>query len=122
MERKIPGVTWRDRKRATWIREQTKAEDIFTTIKMKKWSWAGHIMRRTGNRWTKKRGTEWQPWNCKRTQGGERVRRREEITAFAGAGWSTLTSGKEVEEAGKGLCPAVDCRWLMEKMMMIMDY
>ncbi len=38
MERKMLGITWRDRKRATWIREQTKVEDILMTIKKKKCS------------------------------------------------------------------------------------
>ncbi len=42
MERKMLGLTWRGRKRATWIREQIKVEDILKTIKMKKWSWAYH--------------------------------------------------------------------------------
>ncbi len=82
-----------DRKRATWIREQTKVEDILARIKMRKWSWAGHIMCRTDNRWTK-RVIEWQPRNCKRIQGRQRVRWGDEIT-FAGAEWSTLTSGRE---------------------------
>ncbi len=40
MERKKLGVTWRDRKQTTWMREET-------TIKMKKFSWAGRIVRRT---------------------------------------------------------------------------
>ncbi len=40
MERKIIGVTWRDRKRATCIREQTKVKGIVTKIKMRKWSCA----------------------------------------------------------------------------------
>ncbi len=67
-ERKMFGVTWRNRKRATWIREQTKVEDILTTTKMRKWSWAGHVKRSTDNRWTK-RVTEWQPRNGRRSQG-----------------------------------------------------
>ena len=54
MERKMIGVTLRDRTRASWIREQTKVEDILMTIKKKKWTWAGHVMRRTDNRWTTK--------------------------------------------------------------------
>ncbi len=54
MERKILSITWRDRKRATWLREQTKVENILMTIKKKKWSWVGNIMHRTYNRWTKK--------------------------------------------------------------------
>ncbi len=44
------GDTWKDRKRASWIREQTKVEDILAKIKKKKWAWEGHIMRKTNNR------------------------------------------------------------------------
>ncbi len=44
MERRMLGITWRDRKRASWIREQTKDENILVTIKNKKWTWAEHVM------------------------------------------------------------------------------
>ncbi len=64
---------WRDRKIATWVRKQTRVENILTTIKMKIWSWEGHIMRRTDKKWTK-RVTEWQPRNCKRSEGRRRKR------------------------------------------------
>ncbi|XP_069989510.1 uncharacterized protein [Penaeus vannamei] len=37
MERSMVGINLRDRKRATWIREQTKVEDIIGSIKKKKW-------------------------------------------------------------------------------------
>ena len=30
--------------------EQTKVEDILTTIKIKKWIWTGQVMRLTNNR------------------------------------------------------------------------
>ncbi len=86
-------ITWRDRKQATWIREQTKVEDVLMTIK-KKWSWVDHIMNRTDNRWTKK-VTEWQPRNSKRSQGRQKITWRDEIVALASAGWSTLTSDRE---------------------------
>ncbi len=68
MERRILDITWRDRKRASWIREQTKVEDILMTIKDKKLTWAGNIMRRRDNRWTT-RVTVWQPRNGRRNQG-----------------------------------------------------
>ena len=35
MERIILDITWKDRKSVSWIREQTKVEDILTTIKRK---------------------------------------------------------------------------------------
>ena len=54
MERSMLGITLRDRKRSTWIREQTKVTDIIEVIKEQKWRWAGHIARREDNRWNKK--------------------------------------------------------------------
>ncbi len=77
------------------------------TIKNKKWTWAGYVMRRRDNRWTT-RVTEWQPRNGRRNKGRQRVRWRGEIRAFAGPSWSSLTSDREVENVGKGLFPAVD--------------
>lgn len=53
-------VTVGDRERGTWIREKTRLEDIIVEIKRKKWTWTGHVVRRTDNRWTI-RITEWIP-------------------------------------------------------------
>ncbi len=39
MERRMLGITLINKKRASWIREQTKVEDILMTIKNKKWTW-----------------------------------------------------------------------------------
>ncbi len=49
MERGMMGITWRNRKRASWIREKTKVEDILMTMKRKKWTWALHVIRRRDN-------------------------------------------------------------------------
>ena len=59
-ERIMLNITWRDHKTAEWIREQTKLRDILETISKAKWTWAGHLTRRTDNRWTTKL-TFWQP-------------------------------------------------------------
>ncbi len=72
MERKMLCVTWRDRKRASWISEQTETENIKETTKKVKWAWAGHVMCRTDNSWTTK-VTEWQPRNCS-SRGRQRTR------------------------------------------------
>ncbi len=47
MEKKILGNTWRDRKRATRIREQTKDKGMLMTIKKEKWSLAGQNGQKT---------------------------------------------------------------------------
>lgn len=48
------GTTWRERKRASWNGEETKADDNLMTVNNKKWTRAGHILRRTESRWTPK--------------------------------------------------------------------
>lgn len=60
MEQMMIGVTLRDRKRESWIREQSRVEDSTVQIKKNKWTWAGPVVRRTDNRWTT-RATEWVP-------------------------------------------------------------
>ncbi|KAG1661714.1 Acid-sensing ion channel 4-A [Nymphon striatum] len=54
MERKILGVSWRDRKTNSWVRTQTGCKDLTQTVKSSKWNWAGHLTRRTDDRWTTK--------------------------------------------------------------------
>lgn len=49
-------IIWRGGKRATWIRGQTKVEDVLTKPK-KEWTWVSLTIRRTDNRWTTI--TEW---------------------------------------------------------------
>ena len=50
-------------------------------IKEAKWRWAGHVMRRDDNRWTR-RVTEWQPRNGKRTRGRQKRRCRDDLTIY----------------------------------------
>ncbi len=69
-----------DDKNAPWV------EGILVTI-VKKCAWAGHIMRKTDNRWTVK-VTECRKRNC-RSREGQRTRWRDEIRAFGGAGEGT---------------------------------
>ena len=67
IERIMLGITSRDKKRASWIKEQTKVEDILTAIKRKKGTWTRHVMRQTDNRWTVS-VAKWQPRDIKRRQ------------------------------------------------------
>ena len=57
-ERIMLGIILRDRKRNTWIRQET--DDIINAIRKAKHRWAGHIARLSDNRWTI-RATEWTP-------------------------------------------------------------
>ncbi len=90
--RKILGITCKDRKRTSWIREQISVEDILATIKKKSGLGKAMLCRSDDRRTTKV--AEWQPANC-RSQGRQRTRWRDETRTFAGAGWGTLTSDKE---------------------------
>ena len=65
MERRMPNITLRDKVRNSEIRNKTEVKDIIEKIKAAKWRWAGHVVRRDDNRWTK-RLTEWQPRTGKR--------------------------------------------------------
>ena len=47
------GIVLRDRMTNEWIRQQTKVTDVMERIATLKWSWAGHIARRTDGHWTK---------------------------------------------------------------------
>lgn len=60
---------------------------------------------RTDNKWTKKE-TEWQ-LEIVAGRGGRGSGRKIKLV-FTRAGWNTLTWERKVENAGKGLCPALD--------------
>ena len=80
-ERIMLNITWRDHKTAEWIREQTKLRDILQTISKAKWTWAGHLTRRTDNRWTTKL-TFWQPRGHTRNKGRPKFRWRDDLDKF----------------------------------------
>ncbi|KAJ8889540.1 hypothetical protein PR048_009039 [Dryococelus australis] len=52
MERAMLGFTRRDRQRDDYIRPVTKVRDILERVKTLNWQWAGHIARRSDDRWT----------------------------------------------------------------------
>lgn len=75
-EREIIGVTLMAWKRAFWIRERTRAEDIIVQIKKKKWAWAGRVVERTTG------VTEWIPRDGSTRRGRPIARWRDEIRKF----------------------------------------
>ncbi len=78
MERKMLIVSLRDIQKGTYIRPTTKFKDIIVEIKEMKWSWVGHIKRRTNSRWTL-RSSEWQTHTGKRRRGRQKRRWRDEL-------------------------------------------
>ena len=67
-----------DRKRAMWIREKIKLDDLVKTTKNKKLNWAGHVQRLQNNRWTR-RIMEWIPRDQRRRRGRPKIRWRDEL-------------------------------------------
>ncbi|PSN54022.1 hypothetical protein C0J52_10176 [Blattella germanica] len=60
MQRKILGVTRRDRIPNTVLRQRAQATEIEHLDTSKEWKWGGHVTRRKDNRWTNKT-TVWDP-------------------------------------------------------------
>ena len=77
-ERIMLNITWRDRKTAIWMREQTGVRDILEDVSKLKWKWAGHVARMRDNRWTS-RATDWIPRNYKRSRGRPGTRWRDDL-------------------------------------------
>ena len=108
MERCMLGFTRRNRKRNTWIREQTKVTDVICRVKKLKWNWVGHLARRNDDRWTTK-VLYWIPRDKKRPRKRPQSRWRDEIVKFVGAEWRRRAENR----AGwKHLGEAVILQWI----------
>ena len=82
MKRAMIGVSWQDHSTNEWIRRKTKVRGIMHVIKVRKWTWAGHIARLQDNRWTSQ-ATDWRPMNGSRSKGRPTLRRwSDEIDTF----------------------------------------
>ena len=88
MERSMLGITLRDKMTNQWIRQQTKVVDIMERIASLKWNWAGHIARRTDERWTKTI-MNWRP-PATRPMGRPPERWTNSIKRTAGTKWQQL--------------------------------
>ena len=49
MERKMLGISWKDRVRNTTVKEKTKLPDVLQMLKTSKWNWTGHAARANNN-------------------------------------------------------------------------
>ena len=91
MERRMLNIKIRDKIRNTEIRKQTHVKDIMVKIKEAKRRWAGHLMCKDDNRWTRN-VTEWQPRNDIRTGGIQKRRWHDDLTTNMGPTWTRLVS------------------------------
>jgi len=83
MERNMLNITCKDRKTNKWMRDQTKVIDIMEIIKNGKWTWTGHISRRTNYRCSAAL-TVWTPVDGKINRGRQRKRWRDELQQYLG--------------------------------------
>lgn len=78
MERRMLNKTWKDKIRNEDLKKRSQVVDVAEqTIKLK-FKWAGHLMRRRDDRWTK-RITEWRPRDGKRSRGRQKTRWRDAL-------------------------------------------
>ena len=83
MERIMLGITLRDQRHNTWIRQQTGVTDIIDHIRQSKHRWAGHVARLQNNRWTI-RATSWVPRRWLRPRGRLKTRWRDYLSRHLG--------------------------------------
>lgn len=102
MERSMIGINRRDRKTNKWIREKTGLRDVGEIVHTRKWSWMGHIIRTTDNRWTK-RLIEWWPINQLRNRGRPKTSYDHEMKKVCGENtWRRVAlDRKEWQRMGK---------------------
>nr|ADI61810.1 endonuclease-reverse transcriptase [Bombyx mori] len=93
MERAMLGLSLRDRIRNEVIRAKTKVIDIARRVSKLKWQWAGHICRRTDNRWGR-RVLEWRPRTGKRSVGRPPARWSDDLRKAAGSNWMRRTEDR----------------------------
>lgn len=94
MERKIVGVRINDRVRSDEIRKKTQFKDAYVDATQRKLRWAGHVARRTDNRWTT-RTTFWWPYNYKRPLGRPPERWRKLMKERIGPTWRQIAENRE---------------------------
>jgi len=115
MERNLLNITYKDRKTNKWVRDQTKVMDIMEIIKNSKWTWAGHISRKTDNRWTADGVQNWQfghPCHgCKRIRGRQQKDGEMNYNS-TGAMW-TGTWEQETETFGGNMLRLASCSGLI---------
>ena len=83
MERNMFNITYKDWKTNKWVRDQTKVMDIMEIIKNRKWTWEGHVSRRTDNRWSAA-VTVWTSMGGKRNWGRQRKKVERWTTTVLG--------------------------------------
>lgn len=83
MLRVMIGVRRSDKKTNRWLLQETGLEDISAAVTRRKWRWAGHIIRTSDGRWSK-RILEWHPREVSRKRGRPTFGWDEEFRTLCG--------------------------------------
>jgi len=87
-------VLLRDKIPSTLIKQRTRITDAIYLLKKLKWNWAGHIARRTDDRWTKLI-LEWRPrQDALRNRGRPPTRWSDDLKRFRG-NWIQVAQDRE---------------------------
>lgn len=89
MERKILGISLKDRINNKRLQEITSSKNIVHEAARIKWRWGGHVVRLQGNRWAQIT-TTWDPYQGKRRPGRPRVRWADSFRQQIGTHWSRV--------------------------------
>jgi hypothetical protein len=118
MERAMVGITRRDRKLNTLLREQTGVQDIVCMVKNQKWQWAGHVARAADNRWTKI-VTERIPLQGKRKQGRPATKWEDDNRKILGVTWMRKAENRsEWCQIREAFIQQWICQWLESKKLL----
>ena len=94
MERKILGISLKDRIRNTDIRNKTKIKEAMKTAHQIKWKWGGHVLRMKDDRWTH-RTTIWDQRKGKRKVGRQHNRWEDDFKTELGKLWTKTARKRE---------------------------
>ncbi|KAJ4427351.1 hypothetical protein ANN_24971 [Periplaneta americana] len=93
MERKIVGVSLRNKVCNTALQKITASENITEKALITKWKWGGHVARQQQGRWARET-TMWYPYIGRRTQGRPRRRWADTFKQQLGRNWSTIARNR----------------------------
>lgn len=94
MERIMLGVKLKDKKRNSWIRMRTKVEDVTARAARLKWSFAGHTVRQSDNRWNTVI-QRWRPYLGQRMRGRPQMRWYDDFKRVAGLHWTRTAQNRD---------------------------
>ncbi|KAJ4451705.1 hypothetical protein ANN_03175 [Periplaneta americana] len=89
MERKILGISLKDRIRNEEVRRRSGVEDVVTLAKRMKWRWGGRVIRKQPTRWAHT-ATLWDPRIGWRNRGRPRTRWDDEFKLQLGGLWTRI--------------------------------